>query len=279
MKNMINKQSLEQFAGHLRQEEKSKGTVENYLRDAARFVASIEDSEELTREDVAAWRDSLTAEGYAACSVNRMVAAVNALLRFLGLESLCVKSLRLQRRAFRDQSKELTQEEYERLLEAAKDNPRLYLLLETIAGVGIRVGEVRYITVEAARAGRADISLKGKVRTILLPAKLCRKLLKYARKNKIASGAIFRTRNGKPLSRRQIWAEMKALCGKAGVEKSKVFPHNLRHLFARLFYKVTHDIVKLSDVLGHSSIETTRVYLISTGEEHARVLERLGLVS
>ena len=279
MQNIVNEKTLEQFAAHLRREEKSAGTVENYLRDAGRFIAFFSDRDEVTKEDVAAWRDSLTAEGYAACSVNRMVAAVNALLRFLGLDSLCVKSLRVQRKAFRDQARELTREEYERLLFAAQDNPRLALLLETLAGVGIRVGEVQYITVEAAQAGRAEISLKGKIRTILLPAKLCRKLLKYARKNKIASGAIFRTRSGRPISRRQIWAEMKALCDKAGVEKSKVFPHNLRHLFARLFYKVTRDIVKLSDVLGHSSIETTRVYLISTGEEHARVLERLGLVS
>lgn len=280
MKNTMNSQDLERFAAYLRREEKSAGTVENYLRDAARFIAFFAEREELTKEDVAAWRDTLAAEGgYAACSVNRMVAAVNALLRFLGMDGLCVKALRVQRRAFRDRSRELTREEYERLLEAASDNPRLYLLLETLAGVGIRVGETEYITVEAAQAGRAEIRLKGKVRTILLPAKLCRKLLKYARKNKIASGAIFRTRSGRPISRRQIWAEMKALCEKAGVEKSKVFPHNLRHLFARMFYKVTRDIVKLSDVLGHSSIETTRVYLISTGEEHEKVLDRLGLVS
>ena len=279
MKNIMNTSDLDRFAAHLRQEEKSAGTVENYLRDAARFIASCEELEELTKEDVAAWRDALTENGYAATSVNRMVAAVNALLRFLGLENLCVKALRLQRRTFRDRSRDLTREEYERLLQAAQGKPRLALLLETLAGIGVRVGETEYITVEAAMAGRAEIHLKGKVRTILLPAKLCRKLLKYARKNKIASGAIFRTRSGRPMSRRQIWAEMKALCEKADVEKSKVFPHNLRHLFARTFYNVTRDIVKLSDVLGHSSIETTRIYLISTGEEHAKVLDRLGLVS
>lgn len=279
MKNIMNTSDLDRFAAHLRQEEKSAGTVENYLRDAARFIASCEELEELTKEDVAAWRDALTENGYAATSVNRMVAAVNALLRFLGLDDLCVKALRLQRRTFRDRSRDLTREEYERLLQAAQGKPRLALLLETLAGIGVRVGETEYITVEASMAGRAEIRLKGKVRTILLPAKLCRKLLKYARKNKIASGAIFRTRSGRPISRRQIWAEMKALCEKAGVEKSKVFPHNLRHLFARMFYKVTRDIVKLSDVLGHSSIETTRVYLISTGEEHEKVLDRLRLVS
>ena len=151
--------------------------------------------------------------------------------------------------------------------------------METICATGIRVSEVRYITVEAAQRGRAEISLKGKIRTILLPAKLCRKLLKYARKQKTASGEIFLTRSGKPVSRRQIWREMKALCEKTGVESSKVFPHNLRHLFATLFYKACRDIVKLADILGHSSINTTRIYLMTTGAEHARQLEKLGLVT
>ena len=278
MENRITNADLQQFAAYLRQEEKSAGTVEKYLRDAAAFAAHMGGAP-VTKEAVAAWRDGLAARGCAPATVNSMVAAVNALLRFLGWEDCRVKALRLQRRVFRDQSRELTRTEYDRLLAAASGKPRLALLMETICSTGIRVSEVRYITVEAARAGRADISLKGKVRTILLPAKLCRKLLKYAKKNKIASGEIFLTRNGKGLTRRQIWAEMKALCEKAGVERSKVFPHNLRHLFARMFYKVTRDIAKLSDVLGHSSIETTRIYLISTGEEHARTLDRLGLVS
>ena len=168
-----------------------------------------------------------------------------------------------------------------RLLETADTlrKNRLALLIETICATGIRVSEVRYITMEAVRAGYADVALKGKIRTILLPAKLCRKLQKYARKQKIASGEIFITRTGKGVSRRQIWAEMKALCKKAGVAASKVFPHNLRHLFARTFYRACRDVAKLADVLGHSSIETTRIYLISTGVEHARQLERLGLIS
>ena len=156
---------------------------------------------------------------------------------------------------------------------------RLALLLETICGTGIRVSEVRYVTVEAVYRGRAEISLKGKIRTILLPGKLCRKLLKYARKQKIASGEIFLTRNGTSLSRRQIWTELKRLCKSAGVESAKVFPHNLRHLFATIFYRACKDIVRLADVLGHSSIETTRIYLVTSGAEHARQLERLGLVS
>ena len=278
MENRIKSSDLQQFAACLRQEEKSTGTIEKYLRDAAAFAAHMGGAP-VTKEAVASWRDGLVTRGYAPTTVNSMVASVNALLRFLGWEGCRVRALRLQRRMFRDQSRELTREEYERLLTAASGKPRLSLLMETICATGIRVSEVQYITVEAAREGRTQISLKGKIRVIMLPGKLCRKLLKYAGKQKIASGEIFLTRSGKGLTRRQIWAEMKALCDKAGVERSKVFPHNLRHLFARMFYRVTRDIAKLSDVLGHSSIETTRIYLISTGAEHARALDRLGLVS
>lgn len=192
-----------------------------------------------------------------------------------------VKTIRIQRQIFRSRDKELTKEEYTRLLDAAQDmgKERLALLMETICATGIRVSEVKYITVEAARAGRAEIALKGKIRTILLPGKLCRKLLKYAKKQKTGSGEIFLTRTGKGMSRRQIWAEMKAICKRAMVAPSKVFPHNLRHLFARTFYKVCRDVVQLADVLGHSSVETTRIYLASTGDEYVRRMDRLGLIS
>ena len=191
-----------------------------------------------------------------------------------------MKTLRIQRRLFREDSKELTREEYERLVSTAQASgrERLVLLLETICSTGIRVSEVKYITVEALHLGKAEISLKGKIRTILLPNKLCRKLLKYAKKQKTVSGEVFLTRNGTGLSRKQIWAEMKSLCEKAKVAASKVFPHNLRHLFARTFYKVCRDVARLADVLGHSSVETTRIYLISTGAEHAHTLERLRLI-
>ncbi len=270
------KVDLRNFGEFLRREDKSPGTVEKYVRDAAGFAAYMGGAE-LTRDAVAAWRDGLAARGYAPVTVNSMVASVNALLRFLGREECRVKALRLQRRVFRAKERELTREEYEKLLAAAPE--RTGLIMETVCATGIRVSELRYITVEAARSGSAEIRLKGKIRTILLPGKLCRKLLKYAKKQKTASGEIFLTGNGKPLTRGQIWAEMKAVCKKAGVDPRKVFPHNLRHLFARTFYRVTRDIAKLADVLGHSSIETTRIYLISTGEEHARVLDRLGLVS
>ena len=191
-----------------------------------------------------------------------------------------MKFLRIQRQMFRNQSKELTKAEYERLLETARriGKERLSLLMETICATGIRVSELSYITVESAREGRAQVELKGKIRVILLPGKLCRKLLKYAQEQGNASGEIFVTKGGRGLGRRQIWREMKELCKAAGVEASKVFPHNLRHLFATSFYKICKDIVRLADVLGHSSVETTRIYLLTAGREHARQMELTGLI-
>ena len=276
----ISPEHIAAYAQHLRAEERAPGTMEKYLRDVRTFAAWL-DGRPVTKETAAGWKEHLIAENYAPVTVNSMLSSINALFRFAGWDDCKVKFLKIQRKLFRDQSRELTREEYERLLAAAHalGRERLALLMETVCASGIRVSEVRYITVEAARAGRAQISLKGKIRTILLPGKLCRKLLKYAKKQKTVSGEIFLTRNGKPLTRRQIWAEMKALCKYAGVEPSKVFPHNLRHLFATAFYRACRDIAKLADVLGHSSIETTRIYLLSTGAEHQRQLDRLGLVS
>ena len=275
----VTKKEIRQFSDALAEEERSAGTIEKYVRDVRRFAVWL-DGEEVSRERAAAWRDGLLERGYAPVTINSMVAAVNQFFTFLGWEECKVKALKIQRRLFRDDRRELTREEYQRLLDAAHGlgRERLALLLETICATGIRVSEVKYITLEAAHAGRAEISLKGKLRTILLPGKLCRKLKKYARQQKTASGEIFLTRSGKSLSRRQIWAEMKRLCKAAGVAPSKVFPHNLRHLFARTFYKVCRDVVKLADVLGHSSIETTRIYLISTGSEHANILRKMHLV-
>ena len=268
------------FAEYLRQNERRPGTVEKYGRDVRAFCTWLGGAA-LEKESAAGWKAHLLREGYAPVTVNSMLAAVNCWFRFLGRGDCRVKFLKIQRRLFRDTKRELTRAEYERLLETALDRrqERLALLMETICATGIRVSEVRYITVEAAKRGRADISLKGKIRTILLPHKLCRKLLKYARKQKTASGEIFLTGSGRPLSRRQIWAEMKRLCEHAQVEPSKVFPHNLRHLFATIFYKSCRDIACLADVLGHSSIETTRIYLMGTGAEHRKRLDRLGLVS
>ena len=275
----VTKEEIRQFSDALAEEERSAGTIEKYVRDVRRFAVWL-DGEEVSRERTAAWRDGLLERGYAPVTINSMVAAVNQFFAVLGWEECKVKALKIQRKLFRDDRRELTREEYQRLLDAAHGlgRERLALLLETICATGIRVSEVKYITVEAAHAGRAEISLKGKLRTILLPGKLCRKLKKYARQQKTASGEIFLTRSGKSLSRRQIWAEMKRLCKAAGVAPSKVFPHNLRHLFARTFYRVCRDVVKLADVLGHSSIETTRIYLISTGSEHANILRKMHLV-
>ena len=270
---------IQAFARHLRLEEKSEATMEKYLRDIRAFARWL-DGREISKGLSAAWKAHLVERGYAPASINAKLSALNSLLEFLGLGGCRVKFLRVQRRLFRDAGRELTKAEYQRLLDTARTlgRDRLALVMETICAAGIRVSEVRYITVEAARSGQADIALKGKVRTILLPGKLCRKLLKYARQQKTASGEIFLTKSGKPLSRRQIWAEMKRLCLRAGVAPTKVFPHNLRHLFARTFYQATRDVAKLADVLGHSSIETTRIYLISTGAQHRRDLDRLRLV-
>ena len=275
----VNMEQISAFGRKLLMEERSAGTIEKYLRDVRAFAAWL-GGETVSREKAAAWRDSLLERDYAPATVNSMVAAVNQFFSFLGWEDCKIRALKLQRKLFRDDRKELIREEYERLLDAAHGlgRERLALLLETICSTGIRVSEGKYITVEAARTGRAEISLKGKLRTILLPGKLCRKLKKYAKAQKIASGEIFLTRSGRSLSRRQIWAEMKRLCKKAGVAPSKVFPHNLRHLFARTFYRICRDVVKLADVLGHSSIETTRIYLISTGAEHAGILNRMRLI-
>ena len=274
----ITEETLAAFARQLGEEERSPATLEKYLREVRQFAAFL-GGREVTRELAAAWREELSARQSPA-TVNGKLTALDRLLASLGWEDCRVKHLRVQRQLFRDSARELSREEYARLVETARrlGRGRLSLLMETICATGIRVSEVRYITAEAVREGRTEIALKGKIRTILIPGKLCRKLLKYARKQKTASGEIFLTRSGRGLSRRQIWAEMKSLCARAGVEPTKVFPHNLRHLFARTFYRVCRDVAKLADVLGHSSIETTRIYLISTGAEHAGTLERMGLV-
>ena len=268
---------LAAFQAELLRKEYSVRTVENYLRAVrafARWSGGMVD-----RGLVLTWKARLTAR-YAPATVNAMLAGLNRFFDFAGRPECRVKVLRLQRCSFREAERELDRGEYRALVRTARTlgRERLALVMETICATGIRVGEVRYITVEAVRAGSATISLKGKIRTILLPGKLCKKLLKYARKQKIISGEIFLTGGGKPMSRCQIWAEMKRVCKAAGVDSSKVFPHNLRHLFATVYYRIYKDIVKLADILGHSSVETTRIYLLTTGTEHRRQLERLRLV-
>ncbi len=276
----IGKEQLAAFEHHLRMEERELATIKKYLRDVRAFAVWLGERP-LNKETTVAWKEYLLTKGYAPSTVNSMLIAVNQFFRFQHWDGLRVKTVRIQRRIFRNRDRELTRDEYIRLLEAAhaQGKERLALLMETICATGIRVSEVRYITVEAVQTGRAEIALKGKIRTILLPGKLCRKLLKHAKKQKTGSGEIFLTRTGKGMSRRQIWAEMKSVCKRARVSPSKVFPHNLRHLFARTFYKVCRDVVQLADVLGHSSVETTRIYLASTGDEYVRRMDRLGLIS
>lgn len=279
-KRIITKEHIVSFGQFLQEDERSAATVEKYLREVRLFAVFLEDRE-VSKTSVAQWKANLLAKNYNPTTINGKLSAIDRFLSFMGWEDCRVKHLRLQRRLFRESSRELTKEEYERLIATAGEcgKERLSLLMETICATGIRVSEVHYITVETMEMGKAEISLKGKIRTNLLPGKLCRKLLKYARKNKIAAGELFLTRSGRPLSRKQIWAEMKAICEKAGVEPGKVFPHNLRHLFARIFYRVCRDVARLADVLGHSSIETTRIYLVSTGVEHAWTLEQMKLIS
>ena len=277
--NLTNEQILA-FSTALFQAERSQATVEKYLRSVRAFSLFL-DGRPVTKDTVLAWKKYLQREeNYSPSTVNASLAALNYLFNFLSWTDCRTHYLKIQRRLFRDAGQELGREDYERLITAARESgrERIALVMETICATGIRVSEVRYITVEAAKEGRTTISLKGKIRTILLPGKLCRRLLKYAKKQKITSGEIFLTRNGTHLSRRQIWAEMKRLCRAAGVAAGKVFPHNLRHLFARTFYRACQDVVKLADILGHSSIETTRIYLLTTGTEHLRRLERLGLL-
>ena len=275
----ITEEQVEAFRASLRATDHAPGTVANYCRHLACFAQWL-GGREAAPGAAAAWRSRLLERGYTPGTINTMLVSLNRFFGFLGWNDCQVKTLRIQRRLFREDCKELTREEYQRLIAAAQSTgrERLMLLMETICSTGIRVSEVKYITVEALKLGKAEISLKGKIRTILLPNKLCRKLLKYAKKQRTASGEVFLTRNGTGLSRKQIWAEMKSVCEKARVAASKVFPHNLRHLFARTFYKVCRDVARLADVLGHSSIETTRIYLISTGMEHQWQLEQMRLV-
>lgn len=266
-----------ELANYLRREEKSSATQEKYLRDVRAFC-EYTNGNEISKELVVDWKKYLVEQGYAVRSINSMLASVNCLLEFLGLSNCKVKNIRMQRQTYCAEDKELTKTEYLRLLQVSKKNEQLNLVIQTICGTGIRVSELQYFTVEAVRYGEVTVDCKNKTRTILVPGKLKKLLLNYAKRHSITTGAIFITRTGKTLNRSNIWAAMKKLCETAGVKASKVFPHNLRKLFARTFYGIEKDIAKLADILGHSSINTTRIYIMTTGFEHRRKIERLGLV-
>ena len=275
---VIREKDLRSFEIFLRQEERSDATVEKYLRDV-RFFASFIAGKDLTRKGVLEYKGELL-KRYAVASANSMLAALNCFLRFCGRHALCVKQFKVQRQIYCPEEKELTRAEYLRLLEAAKreKNERLNLILQTICGTGIRVSELQYVTVEAAERGEAAVNCKGKNRRIFIVSALKKKLMRYAREQGIRSGAIFVTKSGKPICRHSVWKAMKGLCRDAGVSPKKVFPHNLRHLFARTFYRLEHDIAKFADILGHASINTTRIYIVTTGEEHRRRLEHMRLI-
>ena len=274
---MITPERLESFHQYLVQEEKSTATVEKYLRDVRAFSVYM-GNRAVTKETVRDYKKQLQERNYAVRSINSMLASLNSLLSFLGWTDCKVKNLKQQKQTYCAEEKELTKGEYLRLLQAAENQPRLKLVLQTICGTGIRVSELRYFTVEGIRNGEITVNCKGKSRTVLIPRKLRRILLEYAKKEKIRFGMLFVNRNGNAWSRGSIWAQMKALCRKSGVNPQKVFPHNLRKLFARTFYSIEKDIAKLADILGHSSIDTTRIYIMTTGVEHRRKIERLGLV-
>lgn len=268
---------LNAFRDNLIREEKSEATIEKYLRDVNSFRRFVME-QNVTKEQVVSYKKELQEKGYAVRSINSMLASVNSFLDFLGWSDCKVKNLRCQRQTYCAEEKELTRAEYLRLLEASGYQKQLNLVIQTICGTGIRVSELQYFTIEAVRHGEVIIQCKNKTRTILIPGKLKKMLMSYAGRNHIKDGIIFRTGKGKPLNRSNIWAKMKKLCGKARVNPAKVFPHNLRKLFARTFYGMEKDIAKLADILGHSSINTTRIYIMTTGTEHRRKIERLGLV-
>lgn len=267
------------FSCCLKSEEKSENTIGKYLRDVQAFAAYLGGAA-VTKEAVIAYKNKLLSENYAVRSINSMLASLNSLFSFLGWTDCRVKSIKLQRQIYCPEEKELTKAEYMRLINTAKQkgNERLNLLIQTICGTGIRVSELQFITVEAVKNGEAIVSIKGKTRSVFIVKELQKKLLRYAAEQGISSGTIFITRTGRPMSRTNIWREMKGLCEQAGVNPKKVFPHNLRHLFARVFYGIEKDIAKLADILGHSSINTTRIYIISTGDEHRKRMEHMRLI-
>lgn len=274
----ITKELIKNFRRYLIEEEKAAATVEKYIRDINVFADWLGEKE-LDKETVLIYKENLT-QNYAPASVNSVLSSLNSFFTFNEWYNLRVKNLKIQKQLFANKDNELTKEEYERLLTAAKSkgNEQLYFLMQTICSTGIRVSELCYITVESLKAQKAQINLKGKMRVVILPKELCKMLLKYSKEQKVTSGSVFVSRNGKPLDRSNIWKMMKALCESAGVARAKVFPHNLRHLFARRFYSIQKDIVRLADILGHSSVNTTRIYTMETGETHRRQIQKLGLL-
>ncbi len=272
----VNSKTILEFKNYLLMEEKAAATVEKYIRDVSVFAEYL-DGRELTKEMAIAYKQQLSENGYAIRSVNSVIASLNGLFQFLGRHDCKLKAVKLQRQIFCPEEKELTRAEYNRLLAAAqkKGNERLNLLIQTICGTGIRVSELKYITVQAVRDGKAVVNCKNKTRVIFIPVSIQKLLKEYIRSQGIEAGSVFVSKSGKPLNRSNIWRDMKALCKSAGVSPDKVFPHNLRHLFARTFYSIERDIVRLADLLGHSNVNTTRIYTMETGNQHYIRLEKV----
>ena len=275
---IITNKLIQNFKQYLINEEKSASTLDKYIRDITVFADWCKNTE-ISKSLVLQYKQELI-EKYAPASVNSVLSSINSFFVCNEWYDLKVKALKIQRQIFAERNKELTKAEYERLLDAAKNkkNERLYYLMQTICSSGIRVSELKSITIEAVRARKATIKCKGKMRVVILPKDLCKMLTEYAKRQKISSGPVFITKTGKPLDRSTIWKMMKSLCESAGVDREKVFPHNLRHLFARTYYSVQKDIVRLADILGHSSINTTRIYTMETGDIHRRQIQKLGLL-
>ncbi len=269
---MTMKTQIDDFENYLMEEEKSQATTEKYLRDVKAFAVFLCGSSP-SKSELIRYKKHLS-EMYAPSSVNSMLVSINSFLKFTGRTDGCVKLLKIQRQIFTSEKKELTVGEYKRLLSAAK-NTRLALVIQTICETGIRVSELKYMTVEAINEGKATVECKSKTRIIFIPSPLRKVLLGYIKKSGIKAGCVFITKNGNPLNRSNIWRDMKALCKAANVAAEKVFPHNLRHLFARTFYSIEHDIVRLADLLGHSSIDTTRIYTMESGKRHICSLEKI----
>ena len=275
---IITNELINNFKIYLYEEERSGNTIEKYMRDV-RFFREWLQGRNVDKSVVIEYKKELC-QRYAMKSVNSMLSSVNAFFVFMGWYDLKIKTLKIQKQIFAKDEKELTKDEYKRLLNAAKSkgNQKLFLLMQTICATGIRVSELKYITLEVLKDGRADVNMKGKLRVIIIPQELCKMLKRYAAEQKITSGSIFVTKTGRPLDRTNIWKMMKALCESANVDKGKVFPHNLRHLFARTFYSIEKDIVRLADILGHSSVNTTRIYTMETWKICRRQVQRLGLL-
>ncbi len=274
----ITQEVVMDYKDYLIDGEKGEITIEKYIRDIRVFSEWLK-NEELTKSKVLEYKKKLIDE-YAPATVNSVISSLNGFFKYNEWYELQVKSLKIQRRIFCKPEKELSEKEYEKLLKAAlnKKNERLYLIMQTICAMGLRVSELRFVTAESVRKGEAVVKLKGKIRTVFIPPELAKLLKKYMREQEISTGCVFRTRTGRPIDRFAIWKSMRSLCEMAGVPKEKVFPHNLRHLFARTYYSLEKDIVRLADILGHSNVNTTRIYTIANGEVHRIQMQRLNLV-